>query len=80
MKMPAYIYSIAEQVCLEYKLVCVSLAAPVPDWLTAYTPSLAIAEPAPGRFSAYTPSLAIIIYDTLPDKAHTSFVKYVLTF
>jgi len=48
-------------------------AAPVPDRLAAYTPSLAIAEPAPGRLSAYTPSLAIklaVLYqgqgDSLP--------------
>jgi 16S rRNA (guanine1516-N2)-methyltransferase len=45
-------------------------AAPVPDRLAAYTPSLAIAAPAPGRFAAYTPSLAIklaVLYSGLGD-------------
>ncbi|MDP1664654.1 MAG: ABC transporter ATP-binding protein [Methylobacter sp.] len=36
-----------------------AVAAPAPDSLTAYTPSLAIAETAPGSLTAYTPSLAI---------------------
>ncbi|MDP3877543.1 MAG: ABC transporter ATP-binding protein [Methylobacter sp.] len=35
------------------------IAAPVPDRLAAYTPSLAIAAPVPDRLAAYTPSLAI---------------------
>ncbi|MEE7626553.1 class I SAM-dependent methyltransferase [Methylobacter sp. Wu8] len=48
-------------------------AAPVPDRLAAYTPSLAIAEPVPDSLTAYTPSLAIklgVLYpgqgDSLP--------------
>ncbi|MFI3158232.1 MAG: ABC transporter ATP-binding protein [Methylococcaceae bacterium] len=36
-----------------------AFAAPAPDRLAAYTPSLAIAASAPGRLAAYTPSLAI---------------------
>ncbi|MFI3157721.1 MAG: lipopolysaccharide heptosyltransferase II [Methylococcaceae bacterium] len=43
-----------------------SIAAPVPDRLAAYTPSMAIAESVPDRLTAYTPSMAIKILALCP--------------